>query len=186
MPSPVRNARLRAPLYTPVQYSPDTTPVTKDIIFRLNVSRIQKDIKSGAQVLFLPGLVSETLTLAMIKYVITLNGTFVENQVHGSHTSSPVVSATEHIPDFIDFEESTLFWNHDFSFDETTGVPINLPELQIEYGEGNVTGNPEFRVYRGMILSMELSLTGGHEAGEFALQFGVLWSPTNPLLREWS
>ncbi len=184
--SPVRNARLRAPLYSPILHSPDLIPATKNIIFDLNVSRVQRDIKSGAQVLFLPEFISETLTLAMIKYVITVEGTFTNSPVHGTHTANAVVAGTGHTPDFIDFEEAALFFNHDFCFDEATGEPINLPELQILFGEGNLAGDPEFRVYQGMILSMEIALTGSHWAGEFTMQFGVVWSPTNPILREWT
>ncbi len=186
MASPVRNARLRAPAYTPIEHSPDLTPSSKNIIFDMNVSRLQRDIRSGAQVLFLPEFINETLTLAMIQYVITVEGTFDNSPVHGTHTANAVVSGTPHTPDFIDFEEAALFFNHDFCFDEATGKPINLPELQVEFGEGNLAGIPEFRIYQGMILSMEIALSGGKWAGEFTMVFGVVWSSSNPILREWT
>lgn len=182
---PVRAARLRAPGYTAIPYSPDPTPATKDIVFRLNVTRMQKDIQSGAKVLWLPSFISEVLTLAMIKYVITIEGYFVEDRTHVNHTTTPITDGTEHVPDFVDFEEAAFLFNHDGAPSETTGEMVNLVELQVEYGKDGGSGNPDWRVYQGFILSTELALTGNHLAGEFKIQFGVVWSPENPTLREW-
>ncbi len=180
MASPVLDARLRAPAYTVIQYSPDNTPATKDIIFRMKVNRIQKDISDGARALYLPGYITETLSLGLIKYVITVQGVFVNDGVHASHTTTPVADATEHDPDFIDYEEAAILFNHDFA--------NKLVNLEIEFGgDQNTAGTaPIFRVYEGLILSMELVITAGHFQGDFTMQFGVAWSDETPNLREWA
>jgi len=180
MPSPVLDARLRAPAYTVIEYSPDITPKTKDIIFQMKVNRIQKDISDGARALYLPSFITETLSLGLIKYVITVQGVFVEDATHASHTTVPVADGVVHDPDFIDYEEATILFNHDFS--------KQLVELQIEFGgDQNTAGTaPIFRIYEGLILSMELVITAGHAQGDFTMQFGVAWSEDTPTLREWA
>ncbi len=186
MPGPVRNAELRAPVYTVVPYSPDSTPATKDIILRLDVKRVQKDIASGAKTMFFPGFLSETINLGLMKFVITLEGWFSEEGVHASHTSTAVADGVPHVPDFIDLEEATIFFNHDANRrSQSNGLEGNLVELRLDYGKDGQTA-ADWRTYKGLILSTELIMTAGHLAGEFVMTFGVVWSDDNPTLREWA
>jgi len=183
----LRNAQLRAPVYTVVPYSPDATPAVKDIILQLDVNRVQKDISSGARTMFFPGFLSETINLGLMKFVITIEGFFKEEGVggHASHTTTAVASGTPHVPDFVDLEEATIFFNHDANnLSQSNGLDTNLVELRLDYGKDGTTA-AAWRTYKGLILSTELIMTAGHWAGEFIMQFGVVWSDDSPTLREW-
>ena len=69
-------------------------------------------------------------------------------------------------------EEMAVLWNH--------AAPDTLPRLEIQYDGAN------WRVYEGVIQELTLSRVAGHMEVPFRLVFAVVWSVTNPTLREWS
>ena len=172
MASPVRNARLRINPYKPLTAGADAT---KDLIVRLKVGRIQKDISDGAMVIQHADQFQSTgLSFQIVQYVITLDGVLVEDN---SHTAHPLTTSVEHDPDFVDLEEILVMWNNDFDVDDFS----TYPTLEIEHD--GVNG---FRSYVGVIQGGELVQRAGHSEVSFKLRFGVTWdAKDNPGIREW-
>ena len=139
------DVRLRIPNYTLIPEGPLTGSSGKDIIFRLQASRIQKDVDDSAQVLVFYGRNSEVLGFSQIKMIITVTGVVLED---GAHVAHPVTTAVEHDPDFVDMEEAAVAWNN-AATPETLGDLV--PQLEIEHGAAGA-----FRVYKGLIGTMEL------------------------------
>ncbi len=167
MASPTLDARIRINTYQPIPLGLGGSAT--DIIFRLKVSRIQKDISDGTTVLALPAFLTSTLGFSIIRFMITLDGVIVED---GSHSAHPVSTSTEHDPDWIDMEEMAIMWNND--------VGDTLPQLEIQHS------GADWRTYKGVIQQVTLHKRAGHRQVDFKLVFGVVWSSDNPTLREWS
>lgn len=175
MASPTRNARLRIPSYA----APDGFPTGddgKDLIFRLKARRIQKNLSDGAQTVALSYYNFITLSYSMVKFTITLEGV-VEEFDADRHSSHPVSSGTEHDPDWIDLEEAAALWNNQA---RPGAADASVPSLEIEHdGSG-------FRTYKGVITMVEMTRREGESFPQLRLVFDVVWSDTNPTLREWS
>lgn len=167
MASPTYDARIRLNEYQPIRQGNGGS--AKDLIFRLKVTRSQKDLTDGAKVLSTGDFYTNTLVFSQVRFIITLEGVVVED---GTHSAHPVSASTEHDPDWIDLEEMGVLWNSD--------VPDNFPQLEIQYN------GSAWRVYKGVIQELTLLKTAGHKQANFKLVFGVVWSADNPTLREWS
>ena len=172
MASPVRNARLRINPYKPLTAGADAT---KDLIMRLKVSRIQKDISDGAMVIQHADQFQSTgLSFQIVRYTITIDGVLLEDNTHSAH---PLTTATEHDPDFVDFEEMLVMWNNDFGIDDFS----TYPTLEIEHD-----GINGFRTYVGVIQGGELVQRANRIEVGFKLRFGVTWdAKSSPGIREW-
>lgn len=176
MASPTRPARLRIPYYNYIAGT-SSSDDGKDIILTLKAARIQRDIANGADILNFPGLQNSPLAFGIIKYIITVSGVFEETEL--AHSSHPVTTSTEHDPDWIDFEEAALTFNNA----ARPGGPLTyMPSLEIDYG----AHGDAWRIYKGVIQSLELVRREGSTNCEFTLIFAVAWSDSNPTLREWS
>ena len=176
MASPTRAVRLRIPNYQPFDTDPDAVITGKDLILRLKVSRIQKEMSDGAQALVFPFFEGTIVSYEMVRMIITLTGSVLEDGAHGAH---PVIDAVEHDPDFIDLEETVVLWNNRVRPADKTPANLNLfPQLEIDTVDG-------FRIYKGAISKLELTRREGKEQVDFVLQFAVAWSEDSPPLREW-
>ncbi len=175
MASPTRDCRLRIPRYTVIPEGLLGGSSTKDLIFSLKARRIQKDIADGGQIINLYGRNAIPLSFSIIRFVITVDGSIVED---GTHSDHPVTTAEEHVPDWVDMEEAAVLWNNAATPD---GNPNLTPQLEIEHGIDGA-----FRVYKGLIRELELVRYGGKSQVDFKLLFEVAWSTSNPTLREWA
>ncbi len=176
MASPGRAVRLRIPSYLAIDGA-SATDTGKDLIFILQVSRVQRDITDGGMVLNFAGLNNASLDFSILRYVITLNG-YIE-QTPLAHTAHPLLTGVEHAPDWIDMEEAALTFNNQA---KPGGVLATIPSLELNYG----TQGDTFRVYKGVIQSLEMVRREGKTQVVFTLVFAVVWSDTDPTLREWA
>ena len=177
MASPLRNARIRVNPYVPIK-DPDGVAyvggdATKELIFNLKVSRVQKDISDGATVVNVAGFSALPLDFSIIRFMITIDGVVLDDVAHDSQSNThPLTTATEHEPDFVDLEEACITWNN--------GAPDVFPILDIEHdGDG-------FRSYPGLFMGFEFTKRASAAEIAYKIQFAVVWSPTTPTLREWS
>lgn len=189
MPSPVLSARLRIPRYRAYAQARDNLPVLStgpDLIFRLQVERIQKEIRDQARILVFPSFESEPLSFFMIQFVIKLHCRIPED---GTHTAHPLTTSVEHDPDWVDLEEASVLWNNGA---QTQAPDNDYPQLELQYGENyDVSVSPapaldDWRVYKGVILELVLTKQAGFRMNRFELLFGVAWTSTLPGLREWA
>jgi hypothetical protein len=173
---PTTATRLRIPNYQTIEHGPGGTE-GKDIVFALQVSRIQRDITDGAQVLAYNNFQSSLFCYSIVRMVITVSGTLIEDS-SATHTAHPVTDAIEHSPDFIDMEEAAVCWNNG----ARPGVDDLdlLPRLEITHDGSS------YRVYRGVITKLTMVRAEGRSAVDFNLVFAVAWAEDSPTLREWS
>ncbi len=176
MASPGRAVRLRIPSYLAIEGA-SATDTGKDLIYILQAERIQRDITDGGRVLSFAGRNNVTWAFSILRYAITINGTFEENLQE--HTIHPLLTAVEHEPDWIDMEEATITWNNQA---KPNGADAITPSLELNYG----TQGDAFRIYKGVIKELEMVREEGKTEVAFKLVFEVVWSDTNPTLREWA
>ncbi len=169
MASPLRNARIRVNPYAPITDGPGGD-ATKELVFRLKISRIQKDITDGASVVNVAGFSALPLDFSIIRFIITLDGVVQDDK---NHTAHPLSDGVEHDPDLVDLEEACITWNN--------GAPDVLPILDIEHdGDG-------FRSYKGLFMGFEFTKRASVSEISFKIQFAVIWDAADsPGLREWS
>lgn len=176
MPSPSRAVRLRIPSYLAIEGAP-SGDTGKDLIFMLKVPRVQRDISDGGMILNFAGLNNAPLDFSIIRYVITLSGYIEESTL--AHTDHPLLTGVEHEPDWIDMEEAALTFNNQAS---PGGALSTIPSLELNYG----TQGDAWRIYKGVIQSLEMVRLEGKTQVDFTLVFAVVWSDVNPALREWA
>lgn len=182
MASPTRSARLRIPSYTVIPGG-NSADEGKDIILLLNVNRVQRDISDGTMVLNFAGFNETTLGFSIIRFVITLSGTIEETS--GGHTAhlDAALETLGHGPDWIDMEEAAITFN----FAASPGGSLSeVPSLELNYGEFN----DEWRVYKGVVQTLEMVRREGSTQTDFTLVFSVVYKGTDktplPALRQWS
>ena len=168
MASPLRNARLRITQYTPIPDGPGGD-ATKELILRLKVSRVQKDISDSAVAVVLAQFKALPLAFSQVRFMITIEGVVTDDISHSAH---PLADGVEHDPDLVDLEEACITWNNN--------APTVLPILEIEH-DGN-----SFRTYAGVIAGFEWTKVASKAEIRYKMQFAVVWSPTDfPGIREW-
>ncbi len=188
MASPTRSVRLRIKRYIPIDEGEiDTTE--KDLIFLLNVNRLQKELTDGAEVITYYGRNSVELSFGIAPFTIMVDG-WIGNEAkssdHSAHAIGNPVDGVEHSPDYIDMEEAALYWNHMAGPNADSDF---LPQLEIEHGhhEGGLLHRGGFRIYKGLIREMELTRYGAQAAVYFKMLFEVVFDfRGDPGIREWA
>lgn len=180
MASPTRSARLRIPSYTSIKGG-SSSDDGKNIILNLNLTRVQRDISDGAMILNFASFNETSLNFSILRYAITINGVIEETAA--AHTAHAVSTGTEHEPDWIDLEEAAITFNNAA---KPGGSLDEVPSLELNYGEFG----DEWRVYKGVIQSLEMVRREGVTQVDFTLVFNVVYKGTDPspvpTLRQWS